>query len=145
MTGRAGRLCLQAGWLSACPAGAGDAGKGQANMLVPHLCSSPCTEGVCVPTFTPQSTKSRTATITSSNNCPAHIQLHGQVSCKHVVAEVLLTGPRAAVTHQLLSCKLQLAEKELQVAMLKSIIRDSEDTAVLQQQLAEVGRRTQRA
>ncbi|WIA19332.1 hypothetical protein OEZ85_003964 [Tetradesmus obliquus] len=41
--------------------------------------------------------------------------------------------------------EMQLAEKELQVAMLKSIIRDSEDTAVLQQQLAEVGRRTQRA
>jgi hypothetical protein len=39
---------------------------------------------------------------------------------------------------KLLSCKLQLAEKELQVAMLKSIIRGSEDTAVLQQQLAEV-------
>jgi hypothetical protein len=51
------------------------------------------------------------------------------VSCKHTLAEVLLL---------LLSCKLQLAEKELQVAMLKSIIRDSEDTAVLQQQLAEV-------
>jgi hypothetical protein len=36
-------------------------------------------------------------------------------------------------------CTLQLADKELQVAMLKQVIRDSEDSAVLQQQLAEVG------
>jgi hypothetical protein len=35
-------------------------------------------------------------------------------------------------------CTLQLAEKELQVAMLKQVICDSEDSAVLQQQLAEV-------
>lgn len=48
ITGRAGRLCLQAGWLSACPAGAGDAGKGQAATCLLLTCAAALAQKVCV-------------------------------------------------------------------------------------------------
>lgn len=88
----------------------------------------PC---ACMPQSSVQSTCCSGTTYALHVIC---VQLHMRLVLQACVGSVVLLDADVS----LLSCCLQLAEKELQVTMLKSFIRDSEDTVAPQQQLTQV-------